>query len=430
MPPQAAHHTRKYKDEDATDPNWLLHEKHVFILSNAGKPIYSRYGDETKLSGTMGVLQAIVSFLKDTNDNIQSIVAGKFKFVFLLKGSIYLVCVSQTSESVNELTRQLNMMYLQIVSILTGGFEKIFKTKNNFDLRSLLGGTDKFLDQLMYTMDQDLAALYDGVRVLRMSNSARTNIGNVIVNTIQERNANILYAIVLAKDQLVTLCRPRKHLFHPADLQLIVNFILASESLKASESWTPICLPEFNSNGFLYAFINFITPECCLLLISTQADQDQFYACYECRNAIVKGLTSLNLLQAINIAYENHLYSAADTGVSVIRHFVYKSSTQQVTSPALEAPYHLQKERKRLFRLYQHVYSRAHQDAAKPFKCYWVAGEYEIIFSWITPLFELMVAFPPLVTKKMGINAANKLLRWIKKEEESLFIVSPPMIKK
>lgn len=38
-------------------PQWDKYEKSVFILSIAGKPIYSRYGNEDKLASLMGVMQ-------------------------------------------------------------------------------------------------------------------------------------------------------------------------------------------------------------------------------------------------------------------------------------------------------------------------------------------------------------------------------------
>lgn len=42
----------------------------------------------------------------------------------------------------------------------------------------------------------------------------------------------------------------------------------------------------------------------------------------------------------------------------------------------------------------------------------------------LTQGFELYAVFGPLVTKPAAIAAINKLLRWIKKEEEHLFILS------
>lgn len=50
---------------------WRSKRKHYFILSSAGKPIYSRYGNDDIISGYMGVIQAIISFFEDNGDNLK-----------------------------------------------------------------------------------------------------------------------------------------------------------------------------------------------------------------------------------------------------------------------------------------------------------------------------------------------------------------------
>jgi hypothetical protein len=50
------------------DPDFFKHEKHVFILSYAGRPIFSRYGDETMLAAYMGVISAIISNIESMKD--------------------------------------------------------------------------------------------------------------------------------------------------------------------------------------------------------------------------------------------------------------------------------------------------------------------------------------------------------------------------
>ena len=63
--------------EDLTlSPTWRYKKKHFFILSEAGKPIYSRYGDEDQLASLMAVMQATVSFVQDMSDNIRAIKGG------------------------------------------------------------------------------------------------------------------------------------------------------------------------------------------------------------------------------------------------------------------------------------------------------------------------------------------------------------------
>jgi hypothetical protein len=43
-----------------------------------------------------------------------------------------------------------------------------------------------------------------------------------------------------------------------------------------------------------------------------------------------------------------------------------------------------------------------------------------------TQSFELYAAFDPLASKNKAMNGVNKLLKWCKKEENSLFILSAP----
>lgn len=86
---------------------WLAQKKHIFILSQAGKPIYSRHSAEDKLVTVMGVMQALVSFVQAGNDMIRSVHAGDTNFVFVVKGPLILVTVSRTLESVPQLVLQL-----------------------------------------------------------------------------------------------------------------------------------------------------------------------------------------------------------------------------------------------------------------------------------------------------------------------------------
>lgn len=89
------------------DPDWLNQREHFFVLSLAGKPIYSLHGTEDKLATLYGVMQALVSVVQATQDVILSIHAIGRKFVFLLKGPLILVAVSRRSLSVQQIQLQL-----------------------------------------------------------------------------------------------------------------------------------------------------------------------------------------------------------------------------------------------------------------------------------------------------------------------------------
>jgi len=58
-----------------------------------------------------------------------------------------------------------------------------------------------------------------------------------------------VFAILIANGQLITLVRLKKCFLHPVDLHMIFNLVTASDSFKHAESWTPVCLPKFDSRS-------------------------------------------------------------------------------------------------------------------------------------------------------------------------------------
>jgi hypothetical protein len=130
---------KRYADQHNKDSAWFKHKKHVLVLSWAGRPIFTRYGDDSALAAYMGVISAIVMNFQRHDDRLRSIIAGcvraprsrarpvltrphasDHKMVFLLRGPMYLVCIARTSETCAQLAQQLDYVYQQILAVLTG----------------------------------------------------------------------------------------------------------------------------------------------------------------------------------------------------------------------------------------------------------------------------------------------------------------------
>lgn len=100
------------EQSNATDhlrnAEWIGESDHVFILSTAGKPIYTLHGNEDKLATIFGVMQALVSVVQSNQDTIMSIHADDgMKIVFLVKPPLILVAVSKSRLSVQQIQLQL-----------------------------------------------------------------------------------------------------------------------------------------------------------------------------------------------------------------------------------------------------------------------------------------------------------------------------------
>jgi hypothetical protein len=55
---------------------WKDHSKHVFVLTSAGKPVFSRYGNEMEQTAITSVITAIVGRTLDTADPIKCVGVG------------------------------------------------------------------------------------------------------------------------------------------------------------------------------------------------------------------------------------------------------------------------------------------------------------------------------------------------------------------
>ncbi|KAI8975580.1 vacuolar fusion protein MON1 [Mycotypha africana] len=400
-------------NEDDNVKNWADHDKHFFILSSAGKPIWARYGDESQLSTLMGVIQAIISFFQDSDDTIKSIQAQQHQIVFIIKGPLYYVAVSRTGESATQLRDQLLFLHNQILSVLTNAqLTKIFEQRVNFDLRRLLGGTEVFLESLSDLFSKDHSFMLSGLQCLRLSKTVREQIGQVLATG---RVKNILYGMIVCKGQLVTLLRPKRHSLHPSDLHLLFNMLTGSTTFHhTAESWTPICLPKFNAKGFLHAYICYIEKDVSIVVIST--DKNNFFEISDWKTKMVEKLISSQPLiqqtqhkrQEIESQQQQQTqqqstlppssllsqlkmessYTVADTEIPYLLHFLYKSKTYiQFTTPTLQQleNQHLDKLDEintYYFKLYQLVYDRMHH-RSRPLKLYYFHSKKETVLGWV-----------------------------------------------
>ncbi|OBZ91522.1 Vacuolar fusion protein MON1 A [Choanephora cucurbitarum] len=367
------------REKDTDQNTWIQHKKHFFILSSAGKPVWTRYGDESRLSSLMGVIQAIISFFQDGDDTIKSINAGHHKCVFLLKEPLYYVSVSKTGESDSQIRDQLLYLHNQILSVLTSvQLTRIFEQRVNFDLRRLLGGTEVFLDSLSTLFHNDHSFMLSSLQCLRLNKTMRDQAGDILLNG---KVKQLLYAMVVADGKLVTLLRPRKHSLHPSDLHLLFNMLTGSTTFHTAESWTPLCLPKFNSKGFLHAYICYIEKGISIVVIST--DKNNFFEISEWKSSMVESLQKTGVLKHIKEANEKS-YSVEDIQVPSLIHFMYKSKVHvQFTTPGLSNIYTNEIDKKRLFRMYQHVHDRMHR-RSRPLKLYYINSEKEVVLGWVT----------------------------------------------
>lgn len=278
----------EYSDDCEDTKKFFNHKQHFFILSSAGKPIYSMHGSYDIFVVYSGIIQTIVSFFKYSSKNEENIkliesideLTGKpIKFVFLDKSPIILMSIVQSNKSTQiELYQQLDFIYSFILSALSKPYiDKIFNKYANFDLRNLLGKTDvSTLDSICEDLANNLniSQIMGGLQCLRMHLSIRTRLEKKL---IKFKSDNLLYGLIIGpNEKLISIMRPKRHTLHTSDLMILFEMIFNTNTFKYKNDnenkkfeenemnivtnetfWVPICLPKFNATGHLYNHIQF-----------------------------------------------------------------------------------------------------------------------------------------------------------------------------
>ncbi|XP_020832182.1 vacuolar fusion protein MON1 homolog B isoform X2 [Phascolarctos cinereus] len=358
--------------------------------------------------------------------------------VFLQQGPLVLVAVSRTPQSAAQLRCELLGVHAQIVSVLTrAGVARVFERQRSYDLRRLLAGSERILDSLLDGAEREPGFLLGAVRCLPLPAPFRDSLGALLQRATAP---SLAFSILAAGRHLVTAAQERAVLedcrLDPADLHLLLNLVGASSAFRAGEVWAPVCLPRFNPDGFFYAYVSYLGDNTdyaiCLVLLST--DREAFHALAGCKRIVEEGLQALGASRVLaggGVGLPS--YGVSAVGAPDLRHFLYKPfdvpdnyrQLPQFTSPEMEGPYASECERQRLFDLYYHLHGRLHSPS-RPLRLIYHVAEKETLLAWVTPKFELYACFNPLVTKSGAIHAVTKLLRWVKREEDRLFIRYPP----
>lgn len=432
-------------DEDIILDAWKAKKKHFIILSAAGKPIYTRHGSDSLISSYVGIIQTIISFYMSVDNQLRSFTAGGTKFVILSQTNLYLVAISTLHESESQLRGQLDALYMQILSTLTlPTLTHIFSIRPSSDLRRPLQGTEVLLSSLVDSFTRGSpSTLLSALECLKIRKSHRSSINSTF---LKSRVDDLLYGLIVAGGRLVSVIRPKKHSLHPSDLQLIFNMLFEAEGVKAGggDSWIPICLPGFNNTGYLYMYVSFldmrpghtaeihelepdeqIAKEDAVAIVLLSVNRESFDSLRSMKNYIVQDLNRTGSMRVIQSA----IYAGRPTVSSILpatplRHFLYKSKPNVQFVMASYLPYfETLNQRRQLLSVYHTLHASVHARHGAAAKVHHSVSPTSTALAWSTPIFELYCVAGPLTPRNALAQAANKVVQWVQREEERIFII-------
>lgn len=319
----------------------------VIVMSEAGKPIFARYGSQGEVARQCGLIQALRTAVNGNHSlglgEIQSVHSKNVCIVFMTVGSITLVNTLERTKLDPENDEgtgvieteafgrlQLEYVYANLIFMLTSNVQSAFLRDPGFDLRSMMNSND---NQLRGILDESgpegnpgpflvasIATCFPiSYRVRQKASKTLQSIAGKIEN-------NIAFALLMVGDRLLTVVQPsyRPHQLRVSDLHLIINFIEKQPGLMSSELWIPMCLPRFNATGFLYAYTSCldIQSKLTLVLLSSHSTTEQFQilrtASQKIRDTLNVPSVSDSILTIVNDEPVSSSSSANTTSLDVI----------------------------------------------------------------------------------------------------------------
>jgi hypothetical protein len=227
--------------------------KNIFILTSSGKPVYAQHGNEEDLVNMFGLMQAMISIVQSSQDLIRCITTVDKKIVFLLRNTLFFIAVSSTGEPENVLLRQLEFMYQHILLVLTDKVHTVLENNPSTDIRQLLGSdSDQILSSSCQGSLTPISIAFHAIATTYCDKSLRDDISIHLKTCVDKSGAAM--GLVMNEDMLFCAYKnPTLELYlTTADIILLTHFVANSQSLRANDQhWVPLCLPTFNTHGYL-----------------------------------------------------------------------------------------------------------------------------------------------------------------------------------
>ena len=216
------------------------------------------------------------------------------------------------------LRMQLVLLHGQLTSLLTASAMDHLYTRNpGYDARRLLGGADIMLDTLIHSFTASPAALLGAYHTLTLPRAIRSSIQGMLKEATVASNS--LFGFLIARERVVAVTCTVKEPLQQWDILLLLNFVRSNlNKLTVAETITPLCLPTYNPNGHLHAYIHFLDDQTDIVLILLAGGSaPDFSAMVEARQQFVENMTvNANLEKVRDVVEETEAYHCVNLPLS------------------------------------------------------------------------------------------------------------------
>ena len=287
------------RNEKMKFEEFFIKKRHYLIMSDGGKPVYSRYGDPIENNSIFATLSAMITkfTIFNSNDNdkemLNVISNNKNKIAFLKKGQLIFIALSKKNDCTSLLFSQLEYLYNQLMSILTSSFYSKLED-NPSKCLSTMSGTENLFEQMIQYTSKSFPALFNSYQVFNFFDY-REKLNKIA----EEYRGDALYCIIMTPYEIISLSRSNQIDVVSSDLVLIQNLIYSQEMLRTQESYVPICLPGISEHGYIQFYSHFSEENIGVIFVTENMDPMFFVKFQEQYKQIYERLKNENYIEKI-----------------------------------------------------------------------------------------------------------------------------------
>ena len=264
------------KNTEVKYEEFFTKKRHYLIMTDGGKPVYSRYGDEVENNSIFATISAMITKFTIFNstdtfkEELNVISNKKNKIVFMKKGQLIFISLSKKpNDTVSLLHSQLEFIYNQLMSILTVKFyEKL--EDNPSKVLTAMGGTENLFEQIIQYSSNSFISIFNSNQIMNFQNFGESR--DKINRILEDNKGNSLYCILMTPYEIISFVHSNQINVQASDLILIQNLIFCTEMLRTQESYVPICLPGVSDQGFLQLYSHFSEENIGIIFVTENVD--------------------------------------------------------------------------------------------------------------------------------------------------------------
>ena len=291
--------TKTKRNEKMKFEEFFIKKRHYLIMSDGGKPVYSRYGDPIENNSIFATLSAMITKFTVFNSNesdkefLNVITNAKNKIVFLKKGQLIFIALSKKDDCTSLLFSQLEYLYNQLMSILTISFYSKLED-NPSKCLSTMSGTENLFEQMIQYTSKSFPSLFNSYQVFNYFEQREK-----LNKLTEEFRGEALYCIIMTPYEIISLARSNQIDVVSSDLVLIQNLIYSQEMLRTQESYVPICLPGISEQGYIQFYSHFSEENIGIIFVTENMDPMCFVKFQEQYNNLYQRLINENYIEKI-----------------------------------------------------------------------------------------------------------------------------------